>query len=111
MRTNVASLARRYFADFVARDRRGVDELLTDDFTFSSPRDDHIGKAKYFERCWPNGDKFRDIRIVKLVTDDDEAFVLYDCETKEGETFRNTELLRFAGEKLREIDVYFGRTL
>jgi hypothetical protein len=48
---------------------------------------------------------------VKLVTDDNEAFVLYDCETKEGETFRNTELLRFAGDKLEEIDVYFGRTL
>jgi hypothetical protein len=51
------------------------------------------------------------MHILKLVADGDDAFVLYDCETRKGDRFRNTELLRFADGKLKEVDVYFGRTL
>ena len=48
-----AELVQKYFTAFHARDRETVDALLDGGFTFSSPLDDKIDKACYFERCWP----------------------------------------------------------
>ena len=44
----VSDLVRKYFSDFVSRDRKAVEELLTDNFTFHSPHDPQIGKTTYF---------------------------------------------------------------
>ena len=32
----------------------------------------------------------------------------YEAERNDGSRFRNTELLGFAGEKVRTVEVYFG---
>ena len=40
--------------------------LLADDFTFTSPYDDAIGKAVYFERCWPNNERFASFDIERI---------------------------------------------
>ena len=100
--TKVSDLVRKYYSDFVSRNRKAVEDLLSDAFTFSSPRDDHIGKKDYFERCWPNGDKFRSIQIVKLFEEGNEAFVLYECEMKDGAKFRDTEFLKLEGTGSRK---------
>ena len=107
----VSDLVRKYYSDFVSRNRKAVEDLLSDAFTFSSPRDDHIGKKDYLERCWPNGDKFPAIQIVKLFEEGNEAFVLYECEMKDGAKFRNTEFLKLEGNRIKEVNVYFGRSL
>jgi ketosteroid isomerase-like protein len=41
---SVTSLVRKYFDAFHSHDRNTLENLLSDDFTFSSPRDDHISK-------------------------------------------------------------------
>jgi hypothetical protein len=109
--TSLADLARRYFAAYETKDRAAVDDLLSDDFTFTSPRDDHIGRAAYFARCWPNSANVRTIEIEKLCEHGAEVFICYRQELLTGAEFRNVELLRFAGGKLAAVDVYFGRTI
>ena len=47
------------FAAYRAKDRTMIEELLTDDFTFTSPWDDNIDKAAYFAKCWPNCERQR----------------------------------------------------
>jgi ketosteroid isomerase-like protein len=114
MKAKVADLARECFAAFVWRDRQRVEQLLSDDFAFSSPRDDRIDKARYFERCWPNGDQFAAIEVEKVFAEGDEAFVRYRCEPKRGAAFapfRNTEYFRAKDGRIQEIEVYFGRSL
>jgi hypothetical protein len=32
----------------------------------------------------------------------------YECELKEGARFRNTEYFRIEGNKIKEVEVYFG---
>jgi ketosteroid isomerase-like protein len=108
---NLADLARRYFAAYETKDRAVLDGLLSDDFTFTSPRDDHIGRAAYFERCWPNSANVRTIAIEKLCEHGPDVFIRYRQELLTGAEFRNMELLRFEGGKLAEVDVYFGRTI
>jgi hypothetical protein len=104
----VPDLVRKYFSDFAARNRKSVEEILTDDFTFHSPHDPQIGKTTYFEKCWPNGDNFRAFHIEKLFEKGNEAFVRYECETKVGAKFRNTEFIRIEGDKIKEVEVYYG---
>jgi ketosteroid isomerase-like protein len=108
---NLPDLVRKYFAAYETKDRAVVDGLLSDDFTFTSPRDDHIGRAAYFERCWPNSANVRTIAIEKLCENGPDVFVRYCQVLRSGAEFRNVELLRFESGKLTEVDVYFGRTI
>ena len=108
---NFSDLARLYFAAYETKDRAAVDGILSDDFTFTSPRDDRIGRAAYFERCWPNSVNVRTITLEKLCENGPDVFVRYRQELLSGAEFRNVELLRFESGKLVEVDVYFGRTI
>jgi hypothetical protein len=84
---------------------------MSDDFTYNSPRDDHIRKAEYFERCFPNSENIRSLHIEKLFVQGNEAFVRYWAELEDGSKFRNTEYFRLEGDKVKEVDVYFGSNL
>lgn len=104
-------MVRRLFAAFVAQQPELVEPMLADDFTFSSPRDDHISRERYFEHCWPRQKVFRSVHIEHLVADGDEVIVGYRAETMQGGGFRNMELIRFAGDRIAEVSVYFGRNI
>ncbi|GBO54189.1 ketosteroid isomerase [Pseudanabaena sp. lw0831] len=105
---SISDLARRCFSAYELKDRQMIEDLLSDDFTFTSPLDDRIDRQAYFKRCWPNSEIIRTFQIEKLFESGDEAFVRYECETKAGKKFRNTEWFRFEGDKLKEVQVYFG---
>ncbi|UCI30341.1 MULTISPECIES: hypothetical protein [unclassified Mesorhizobium] len=49
-----AESIRFYFAIYQANERDVAETVLADDFTFTSPCDDAIGRATYFARCWPD---------------------------------------------------------
>lgn len=104
----IDELARRYFAAYQAADRAALEALLADDFTFTSPWDDHIDRATYFSHCFPHAGSFRFRLPMKIFAEGDEAFVLYDTEGKPGGTFRNTELFRAQDGRIRSIEVFFG---
>ncbi len=105
-----SEIIRSLFAAYKLKDRKAVEDLLTDDFTFTSPYDDAIDKATYFERCWPNSERIQTHILEKICEDGNEAFVLYKCITYEGNEFRNTEFFTFEGDRIRQVNVYFGAT-
>ena len=86
---NKTELARSLFDAFLSGDRERAEALLAADFTFSSPYDDAIDRASYFERCWPNRDAVRAIRIRSVAENESDAFVAYECETTGGGKFEN----------------------
>jgi len=106
--TKEYSLIRRYFSAYESKDRKALELLLSDDFSFSSPHDSHIGKPIYFQRCWPNNERIRSLHIEKLVGSGDEVFVLYEGESTGGDKFRNTEYFKIENNKIKEIEVYYG---
>ena len=110
MSANKPGIIRALFAAYRANDRTSVEDSFTEDFRFTSPYDDRIDKATYFERCWRVSDWIERQQLEKIVVEGDEAFVSYEVVTKEGKRFRNTEFFRFDGDKIRSIDVYFGAT-
>jgi ketosteroid isomerase-like protein len=103
-------LIRALFAAYLASDRAAVDKLLAEDFRFTSPYDDRIDKATYFERCWRDSDWIERHELEKIFVEGDEAFVTYRCAAKGGKSFRNTEFFLFEGDMVKRIDVYFGAT-
>ncbi|EJC78452.1 hypothetical protein Rleg4DRAFT_0019 [Rhizobium leguminosarum bv. trifolii WSM2297] len=110
MRTRQQTV-RDLYAAYLDDRKDKVVAMLTEDFTFSSPRDDHIDRATYFERCWPKEPFFRAIHIEFLAIDGDEAAMRYRAEKLDGESFANMESLRFRGDRIASVEVYFGRTL
>ena len=106
--TKLTGLVRAYFGAYESENREAAEKLLADDFTFTSPNDDAIDRATYFERCWPTNDAVRDQKIEKIVVEGDKAFVTYLCSSAGGKSFRNTEFLTFAGDRISSVNVYFG---
>src|SRR6185295_3438949 len=110
MGANKSELIRALFAAYMSNDRASVENSFTEDFTFTSPYDDRIDKATYFERCWRVSGWIERQALKRIFVEGEEAFVTYEVVTKEGKRFRNTEFFRFDGDKIRSIDVYFGAT-
>lgn len=106
---NTSETIHRLFEAYLSNRKDIVAAMLADDFTFSSPRDDHIDKNAYFERCWPETPAFRRIEIERLFADGNEVVTGYRAEKIEGGAFRNLELFRFRDGKIAAIEVYFGR--
>jgi ketosteroid isomerase-like protein len=106
---NASELVRKCFSAWETKDRDALEGLLAEDFTFTSPNgDDHISNDEYWKKCWPGAEKIRAIRIERLFRDGDEVFVRYQCELNDGARFRNVEYFRIEGNKIREVEVYFG---
>ncbi|CAN5841084.1 nuclear transport factor 2 family protein [soil metagenome] len=102
------AIVRAQFEAFRDRRRQDSEALLAADFTFTSPYDDAISRDAFFERCWPNGDRFEDLRIERVATDANGAYITYLVTTDSGEQFRNSEYLTVSDGQIRAVEVYFG---
>ena len=105
-----SDIIRTLFAAYRSNDRGFVEAAFADDFRFSSPYDDEIDKATYFERCWRTSDWLERQDLERIFAEGDGAYVTYRCVAKDGKSFRNTEFFGFEGDRIRRIDVYFGAT-
>jgi ketosteroid isomerase-like protein len=103
-------IVRRWYAAWENKDLATFNELLADDFTFSSAAgDDHISKSTFKTRCWDTQVGFiKHFDLERVSTGADDAFVKYLCHTMNGKAFRNVEYLRIANGKLESIECYFG---
>jgi len=101
-------IARDSYGAYESGDRSVIEDLLTDDFTFYSPADLGIDRARYFERCWPNSELIEAFEFKRLIEAGDEVVVTYESTKTDGNRFRNTEVLTFEGDKIRRAEVYFG---
>jgi ketosteroid isomerase-like protein len=103
-------IVRNWYAAWEQKDWGPVDNLLADNFTFSSAAgDDHISKSAFKEQCWKTQINFiKHFDLERIATGADDAFVRYLCHTMNGKSFRNVEYLRIKNGKLQSIECYFG---
>ena len=99
---------RELYEAFASGDRAAVEAILTDDFRFSSPVDPDLDRAGYFERCWPGSGQGQRFDFVRIVPTGEEVIVTYEMTGRDGTRGRNTEVLTFAGDRIRRAEVYFG---
>lgn len=102
-------IVRAYFDSYLGQDREAADQIVAHDFVFTSPQDDHIDRAAFFERCFPTATRLKEQQLLKVVaTQSDDVFVLYEYELQTGERHRNAELLTVRDCKVAEAQVFFG---
>lgn len=101
-------LVRDLYGAFESGDRVVAEALLADEFEFHAPPDPQLDRAGYFERCWPNADLIQSFEFVRMFEHGDEVIVTYESTKVDGSRFRNTEIFRFDGDRIREVEVYFG---
>jgi hypothetical protein len=108
-RSKSEQAVRKYYAAWETKDWHPVDIQLADDFTFSSPLDDHISKSAFKTGCWDTQIAFIDrFDIKQVIGTDHEAFVMYVCHTTNGKTFQNVEYFQFREGKVKSVECYFG---
>jgi hypothetical protein len=101
-------LAQRSYEAFAAGGRKFFKQHLAEDFTFSSPLDVGLDREGYFDRCWPGAGQGQKFNFLRLIEHDDEVVVTYEMTKPNGETGRNTEILRIRDNKIISVEVYFG---
>ena len=104
-----ADTVRAFFASYLAQDRAAAERLVAEEFVFTSPQDDHIDRAAFFERCFPTADRFKDHELLAVVpTEGDDVFVLYEYELEGGQRFRNAEVITVRDGRITQSQVFFG---
>jgi ketosteroid isomerase-like protein len=106
--TNRTDLARDVFQAFAAGDRERIESLLAANLRFHAPPDPDLDRAGYFERCWPGSGSGTTFDFARIIEAADEVVVTYNATRNDASRFRNTEVLTFDGDKVVEIEVYFG---
>lgn len=97
------------FRYYLAQDRTAALPLYAESFSFTSPQDDHIGKAPYFERCFPTASRVKEQRLLYVTAADEEhVFVYYEYELVSGERHRNVEAITVRDGLIHEVQVFFG---
>src|SRR5215469_8511335 len=108
---DAVSVAKKYFQTYVDKDRSLIEQLIAEDFHFSSPLDNRIDRKTYFERCWPNNEWITGYEFVRLIRDGEQVVATYIGQSSRGKPFRNTEVLTVRDGKIVEVEVYFGWSL
>ena len=104
----IVAIARGAYEAYVTKDRAAIEKLIAEDFHFTSPLDNRIDRATYFARCWPNSEAIKSFDFINLVADSDRVFVTYEGHRANREGFRNTEIVTVRGDRIVEVEVYFG---
>jgi hypothetical protein len=109
LRSTSQETIRKYYAAWETKDWHPVDILLADDFTFSSPLDDHISKSDFKAGCWNTQIGYIDrFELKQVIGTGSEAFVMYVCHTTNGKTFQNVEYFQLREDKVKAVECYFG---
>ena len=107
---NVA-IARAAYEAYVTKDRAALENLIAEEFHFTSPLDNRLDREAYFRRCWPNSEVIAGFDFIHVVTDADRVFVTYEGRNTDGRRFRNTEILTIRDQHIVDVEVYFGWSL
>jgi hypothetical protein len=102
------AIVRACMQAYVDKDRVAIEKLLDPDYHFTSPMDNALDRATYFEICWPNSTVMARFNYIHEVEYADRALIVYEATTSTGKRFRNAEVHTVRGGKLVTTEVYFG---
>lgn len=109
MTTGGTEVVRGLLAAYLAQDERRARTLVDERFRFTSPQDDHIDRAAYFERCFPTADRVARQDLLQLVeAEPGLVLVRYEYELRTGGIFQNMEAITVRDGRVVEAQVYFG---
>jgi len=104
-----AEVVRAMRTAFQRQDVQAAEQLLAEEFSFTSPQDDHLDKAAYLRICFPTSGRFNEQILMELL-ESDETTVLsrYEYELHDGKRYRNMEATSVVEGRITAVEVYFG---
>lgn len=97
------------FAAYRVGDRQAARMLLSDDMTFTSPQDDHVGKMTFLDTCFPTAERFlRQEITTALEIEPGTVLLRYTAQLPNEKPFSNVEIMKVVDGQITEIEVYFG---
>jgi ketosteroid isomerase-like protein len=109
MNQSNVSVVQAAFQHYLTQDRDAAFPLYAEDFTFTSPQDDHIDKAAFFERCFPTASRVSEQRMLHVTPADQElVFAYYEYVLTSGTRHRNVEVITVRDGLIHEVQVFFG---
>jgi hypothetical protein len=107
LQPDAGKLIRTALQAYVRKDRAAIESVLADNYHFTSPLDNRLDRATYFEICWPGSKGFESVKVIHVVVDGNKAFITYEAVVG-GNRLRKTERHTARGGKVVESEVYFG---
>jgi ketosteroid isomerase-like protein len=95
-------------AAYKSQDREAAERIFAPGFVFTSPQDDHIDRATWFDVCFPTAGRFVSHQVLEIVPTSSGVLSLYEYELQNGERYRNTELAVVRAGRIVEVQVFFG---
>ena len=105
---DAVAIVRASYDAYVAKDRAAIERLIAQNFRFTSPLDNHIDRATYFERCWPNSKHLAEFEFIHLFQAENRVFANYIARNHDGHRFQNAEILQVHNGQITAVEVYFG---
>lgn len=103
-------LIRDYYGAWEKGDWNVLNSMLTADFTFSSPNDDHDSKSVFHSRCWaPNVKLIGHFDLQQIAGSGDDVLVMYVLHTKNDKEIENIEYIHMRDGKVASVRCYFGQ--
>jgi ketosteroid isomerase-like protein len=106
-----ADVSRSLMRAFQEQDADLARSLLAPDFTFTSPQDDHLDVAEWFEKCFPTAGHFTGHDLTDVVESGETVLLRYEYTIDDGTTWANAERHVIRGGKIADVQVYFGGKL
>lgn len=101
---------KRALQAYVDKDRAAIENVIAEEYRFTSPVDNALDRATYFARCWPGSEVMTEVDVLHGTEDGELAWIAYES-TMAGKRFRNAELHRVRDGRIVETQVFFGWTL
>lgn len=104
-----AEVVRQMRAAFQQQDVQAAERLLAEEFSFTSPQDDHLDRAAYLRICFPTSGHFSEQILMELLESDEQTVLTrYEYELHDGKRYRNMEATTVVDGRITAVEVYFG---
>ena len=109
--TATEEIVRKWYKAWVDKDEGQFEDLMTDNFTFTSAAgDDHISRSTFKTQCWDTQAKLIERSdLERVMACGNEAFVKYLCHTTNAVNhFETWNISGISDSKLGALECYFG---
>jgi hypothetical protein len=91
-------------AAYKSQDREAAERIFAPGFVFTSPQDDHIDRATWFDVCFPTAGRFVSHQVLEIVPTSSGVLSLYEYELQNGERYAMAGSSRFKYSSAAEWD-------
>jgi len=85
-------------------------QILAEDFTFTSPLDDHLKLDVFNKRCWrPNAGKIKSVDVQELIMNGDAIFVIGNAYNQMGNYSGTATILSSKREGLSRTNAFLAQ--